>query len=389
MKKLATIAGAAALLAATLVPAFAVNSCSNSTTGPYSNNTCTVNNSSNVTVNNVNDAQIVNTVRSSSTTGNNSASYNTLGGSITTGNATLNASVGSVANVNTTNVTAGFGGGNNTGVNEITGPFSNNTAYLNNDYRVDVYNSNTATVNNSVNATADTGSNNADYNTGPAIVRTGNAGLGVGVSNHVNDSLTAVALTGGVSGNNTAGNSTTGPFSFNDATVNNAANVAVNNVNDLQIENAVDVAARTGRNSASYNTLGGDITTGNAGAGVGVNSEGNINTTTVAMAMGSFSNDASSSVTGPESINSAYINNEKNVIFDNWNNKCQSHNADDRFDDCDVNDLGVFNTIDSVTDAGSNVSDNNTGGGSVMAGWASLFQEVLTHLNDNLNMISL
>lgn len=62
MKKIATFVGAAALLAATILPALAANSCGNSTTGPGSNNTCSVDNSSTVTVNNVNDAQINNKV---------------------------------------------------------------------------------------------------------------------------------------------------------------------------------------------------------------------------------------------------------------------------------------------------------------------------------------
>lgn len=394
MKKLATLVGAAALLAATLGPALgAGNSCGNATTGPGSNNTCTVNNTSTVAVNNVNDAQINNNVRSYSNTGGNSASNNTLGGSIVTGNASNNTTVGTVANVNTNNVTAGFGGGNNMGLNEVTGPFSNNNAYLNNLYTVAAQNSNTATVNNNVNVTADTGNNSADNNTGPAAITTGNARLDATVGTHVNDNLTRVALSG-ASGNNTAGNSTTGPFSANSALVNNIATVAVNNVNDLIVDNRVDALANTGRNSASNNTLGGDIATGNAASDVLVDTEGNLNWNDVAMAMGGFSNDASSNVTGPDSTNLAYINNVKTVVYDNWNNKCKSHNADDQFGNgtagsCDVTDLGIFNDVDSVADAGNSDADNNTGPGSVMAGWASLVESVLSHLNDSWNVILL
>lgn len=394
MKKITTFLGAAALLAATLVPAFAAgNNCGNSTTGPFSNNTCTVNNSSNVTVNNVNDAQIVNNVRTVSSTGGNSASYNTLGGAISTGNASSNVTVSSVANVNTTNVTAGFAGGSNSGMNEITGPYSDNSAYINNDYRVNTYNSNTATVNNSVNSTADSGNNNADYNTGPASVRTGNTALGLSVANHVNDSFTAVSLGGsGSTNNNTVGNSTTGPFSTNDAVVNNTADVNINNVNDLRVDNRVLTDSNSGKNSASYNTLGGEILTGNATSNVGVNTEGNINTTAVSMALGSFTNDGSNDVTGPYSNNSSYVNNARNVLIDNWNNKCRSHNADDRFGnnrDCDVNDLGIINDVNDSVDAGNNNGDYNTGGGIVTAGWSSLVESVLSHLNDVLNQVQI
>jgi hypothetical protein len=154
----------------------------------------------------------------------------------------------------------------------------------------------------------------------------------------------------------------------------------------------VDVLSSTGRNSASNNTLGGDITSGNASAGVNVGSEGNINTTQIAAAMGGFSNTAGSAVTGPDSENAAYVNNDRRIVFDNWNNKCKSHNADDRFGSnktCDVNDLGVENDVESISDAGSNNADNNTGGGEAVAGWSSLIQSVMTHLNDVLNNIVL
>lgn len=410
MKKIATTFGAVALLAAAVIPAFgAGNSCMNGTTGPSSNNTCSINNTTNVSVNNVNDAKIVNDIRTVSNTGGNSASNNTLGGNITTGNASLNATLSSVANVNTTNISVGWAGSNNAGANNVTGPSSNNTAYINNAHRVDVYNSNTATVDNAVNSTADTGSNNADNNTGPAYIRTGSSNLATSVFSHVNDSLTAISLGSGGTGNNTAGNDTTGPFSYNMAVINNAVDVGVNNVNDLQVRNRVDVFSSTGSNSASNNTLGGDILTGNASAGVNVGTEGNINTTQIAAAMGGFNNIAGSAVTGPGSVNDSYINNERSVVYDNWNNKCESHNADDRhwgrFGDasvevgpgpgpgprpeCNVNNLGVENDVESISDAGNSYADNNTGGGSVVAGWSSLMQSVMTHLNDVLNDIVL
>lgn len=387
MKKIATFVGAAALLAATLVPAIAVgNSCGNSTTGPGSNNTCSVTNSSNVTVNNVNDAEIRNTVTTTSNTGGNSASNNTLGGSITTGNASQNSTVSSIANVNTTNVTAGFGGGaGNTGMNSVTGPFSNNDAFITNSARVAVQNDNTASINNDVDATADTGNNRADNNTGPATIRTGSSWLSTLVGNHANDSLTNVAVSGAGAGGNTVGNSTTGPFSNNTASITNSANATINNVNDLQVNNNVGVRSRTGNNSASNNTLGGDIVTGNATAGLGVSTEGNINTSGVAVAFGGFGNDASSNVTGPSSNNDAFVTNAQNALVNNRNNKCSSEDIQR----IGCSNLGVFNDIDATSDAGNSDADNNTGPGSVMAGMASLIQSVLTHLNDNLSQLGL
>ncbi len=392
MKKIATFVGAAALLASTLLPAIAAgNSCGNGTTGPGSNNTCSVTNASNVTVNNVNDAQIRNNVTTTSNTGGNSASNNTLGGSIVTGNASQNSTVSSVANVNTTNVTAGFGGGaGNTGMNSVTGPFSNNTAEIFNTANVRVQNDNTASINNVVNATADTGNNRADNNTGPATIRTGNSLLNTVVGNHANDSLTQVAVSGAGAGGNTVGNSTTGPFSNNTADITNSANATINNVNDLLVNNNVTVRSRTGINSASNNTLGGDIVTGNATAGLGVNTEGNINTSGVAVAFGGFGNDASSNVTGPDSVNNASVFNLQDALVNNRNNKCSSEDIG-RIG-CGTpagSNLGVFNDVDATSDAGNSNADNNTGPGSVMAGWASLVQSVMTHLNDNLSQLGL
>lgn len=392
MKKVATLAGSVALFALTMLPVMAANTCVNNTTGPFSNNFCTLTNSSNVTVNNVNDTRIINNVTTRTNTGGNSASTNTLGGNITTGNASSNITVASVGNVNTTNVTVGLNAANNVAGNIITGPSSNNTATLTNANRTRIENSNTATVDNIVVAESNTGDNRADTNTGPANIRTGNAWQGIGIANHVNDNATMVAAGINGTGNNTVENSTTGPFSNNFATLLNNADVAVNNVNDLRVQNLVTVLARTGANSASTNTLGGDIWTGNANAGVSLDTQGNINTTDVALAMGGFSNnDASNGVTGPNSSNVNTITNARNAVVDNWNNKCRSHNADDRFgrgnETCDVNDLGVINIDTDVVDAGNNTADTNTGGGSVLTGMADLWKSILVHLNDSLTVI--
>src|SRR3990167_1680843 len=194
MKKFATLIGSAALLGLSLVPAIAAtNDCSNSTTGPFSNNTCSITNSDTITVNNVNDARIRNDVDAKSNTGGNSTSYNTLGGSIVTGDATSNVTVSNVANINTTNITAALAAASqNSGSNSLTGPVSNNVARISNSFTADVYNSNQADVKNEVEVKSNTGNNDADYNTGPASITTGDAWLGLLVNNHLNDSLTAI-----------------------------------------------------------------------------------------------------------------------------------------------------------------------------------------------------
>lgn len=402
MKKFITLAASAALFAAALVPAIAAsNDCSNSTTGPFSNNSCTIKNSDKVDVDNVNDAYVVNNVTANSNSGHNEANLNTLGGTIITGDATTNLVVSTVANINTTNITSGDGNGNNSGTNGITGPYSNNRVWIENESDIDVWNSNTAQVFNDVYADSNTGYNKANTNTGPASISTGDAWLNLAVLNHVNDNYTQI-MGGAGGGNNVAENLTTGPFSRNSVSIKNKNKADVDNVNDMLVENYVDANSNSGYNEAKTNTLGGEIITGGAAAGVGVSTEGNINTTLIAMALGGFDNYGSNSVTGPAGEGQdpyVWIENEREVYVDNWNNKCKSHNADDQFGDwvrwgkhwfrkdCDVTDLGVFNDVYADSDTGYNLANTNTGGGGVLSGYADLLQQVLVHMNDSLTEI--
>ena len=128
--------------------------------------------------------------------------------------------------------------------------------------------------------------------------------------------------------NNRVYNFTTGPYSTNYADITNKFDADVKNINDAIIENDITAKVRTGRNSASYNTLGGDIDTGNAEGDIDVNSEGNINTTTISTALGGFDNVAGNDLTGPFSDNQEDIYNKQEIEVENWNNKCKSHNAD-------------------------------------------------------------
>jgi hypothetical protein len=367
------------------------NTCTNSTTGPFSDNICSITNTSTIKVNNVNDAIIKNDVVSNSNTGGNSASYNTLGGSVKTGNAMTTSAVSSVANVNTTKVTGGAAASGNAGVNEITGPESTNQTFITNVQDVNVLNSNTATVDNKVRANSNTGRNLADYNTGPATVDTGDAGLVVTVGNHVNDNLTEIQAGAGGTGGNVAKNLTTGPFSTNIVSLTNINRARVKNVNDLIVDNDVAALANTGDNTAKKNTLGGDITTGDADNGVGVDTEGNINTTKIHMAMGGFSNEGVNSVTGPAGPDGdpgIFITNTVEAVVQNWNNKCKSHNASRLGKKgCDVSDLGIENKVRANSVTGENLADYNTGGGSVESGMAELLQQVLSHLNDTFTEI--
>lgn len=373
MKRIATAVGTIGLLAATVLPAFAGNDCVNDTTGPYSTNYCDIQNKSSVEVENVNQATIKNYVTGDANTGGNTASGNTLGGTIVTGDAKAESSVANLANVNTNTITTGSIGGSNTGANDTTGPFSDNRIDMTNSQKVDVSNVNDLTVKNHVDVTSDTGYNRADENTGPAVVRTGSAWAGLDVVTHGNDNLTTVtgAGTGAGFGGNTADNHITGPFSTNYVDITNRSKVEVENVNDAFIKNWVDVAAYTGDNSTSRNTLGGEIITGGADAGVEVNNEANINSTRVWSAFGGFANAGENAITGPGSDNRNDIVNRHYADVDN------------------INDVFVKNHVDVASDTGYNKANENTAGGYVRSGWADMWQEVLSHVNDSLNDIKI
>lgn len=400
MKKIAILTGSAVMLVNSVLPAMAVttvsgNTCTNEITGPMSVNSCTVKNTSTVKVNNVSDAIVVNNVTASSNTGGNEASMNTLGGEVKTGNATLTNNVSTIANVNTTKITGGAAASGNVGGNSTTGPQSTNLVWIENLHNTDVVNSNTARITNNVSSSANTGNNKANLNTGPASVTTGNSQLGSVVANHVNDNLTEISTGAGGTGGNQAYNEITGPLSINSVTIKNRNRVAVDNVNDMIVTNNVSANSNTGYNEAKTNTMGGDITTGTAKAGVGVDTEGNINTTKITQAMGSFGNYGENSTTGPGFGLSQYdplvwIENSQDIVVENWNNKCKSHNAltvDGELDPCDVRDLGVVNNVNAGSDTGRNLSNVNTGGGSVWAGMAELLQNVMVHANDTFTAI--
>ena len=370
MKKIASIVGSIAILTSTFSPAFAAgNNCGNGTTGPISYNTCSVTNSSDVSVVNTNNATINNNLTELSRSGGNSASMNTLGGSVVTGNASAHGTVSNVANVNTTTVSGGPAASGNTGTNDVTGPESDNRVSINNSHRVAVANINNANVSNVMSVTSDAGGNVADTNTGPASIRTGNSSLQFVLENHLNDSATGISAGAGGTGGNSGGNGTTGPISYNTVDVNNVATAGVSNINNLSLSNLMNTLSRSGANSASTNTLGGEIVTGGAASSVGVNNEGNIATTTVQMALGGFSNVSGNDVTGPLSDNRTNLLNTLGINVANVNNNTAN------------------NVVNDVADSGSNVSNMNTGGGSVTAGMSDLLKTLLNHFNDSLTVI--
>lgn len=145
------------------------------------------------------------------------------------------------------------------------GTDSDNTVNLEINRTVDIFQQNTADVDNSVNASANTGGNEASDNTG------GNVSIGTG------NATTRLTLSTSANSNTNSGNCCVGDLSVdakisgNGSDSDNEINLRLNNShnfienNSLDIDNRLELYANTGDNKASGNT-GGDvqINTGNA-----------------------------------------------------------------------------------------------------------------------------
>jgi hypothetical protein len=394
LAKTAAVLASISVLATTMVPVLA-DSATNDTTGAKSLNNTSVTNTNNVKVTNVSDAYIKNEVQSYSNTGNNSASKNTMGGMVMTGDAGTEVSIMNTANVNTTMVDlGGSSAGGNAAGNSITGAESINIAAINNTNNVAVRNDNTAVLMNMVKAKSNTGGNWADMNTDGTggSVLTGDANTVVSLSNKANDSLTTIEGLRN-SGTNLVGNSITGYHSLNNAAVANLNNVAVTNVSDAAVFNMVRADANSGRNTASMNTMGGAVLSGDAGVGIQMLTDANINTTAIDVAMGGFSETSGNSITGAESTNNTALTNANNVSVLNRNNKGSSEDAKDYVCGKGTNDpfcvrhWGVVNIDNDYSNTGGNWADMNTYPGSIASGIAAVGKYIRVCLNDTMTLI--
>jgi len=273
--KLSTAIATGAVLLNALAPAAFADTITVSGNGAFSDSNVSVNNSATTVVNQTNVANVTNNVSADADTGNNDANFNT-GGDVTvnTGNASTNVSVNNALNKNVASVSpcGGCVGGSTNVTISGNGAFSDNNANVNNNSSVTVAQTNVANVYNDIDADADTGDNDANFNTGGnTSVRTGDASTNVTVSNLLNKN---VALVGGGSG---AGNGATvlidgnGAFSDNGVNLNNSSAVVLAQTNVADVNNDVDADADTGNNDANFNT-GGEVSvdTGDAKANVGV-----------------------------------------------------------------------------------------------------------------------
>jgi len=281
VKKVAVGLATGALVAQSLViPSFATITVVETGNGSGSHNDVDLSHTNTTVVDQSNTANISNKIDAKANSGDNQVKGNTGGDvSIDTGSADSKVAVKNTVNTNEANVKCG-GCPTDVGV-QISGNGSDSKNKvgldLTNTTRVDQ--TNNATIDNKVDAKANTGKNNAKDNTGGNVsINTGDASAWALVSNKANAN---VADVGNGSGNNGSldllitGNGSDSKNKI-DADLSNSTWLAQDNWAD--ISNDVYVDANTGKNKAKDNTGGSaSINTGNADSAAKVDNMANFN----------------------------------------------------------------------------------------------------------------
>ncbi|HWA51867.1 MAG TPA: hypothetical protein VG895_02350 [Patescibacteria group bacterium] len=289
IKKIFAIVSTAALVFASVTPAFA-DTITISGNGSDSNNNANVSVTQTTQVSQSNSATISNNVSSSANSGDNNASHNTGGdASVDTGNAKTNVTVNNAVNSNVANVS---NCGCSTGDLDVNvtgnGDKSQNTANTQVKNQTELTQTNSADVNNNVkNVSANSGDNHASDNTGGSVsVSTGNATTNVSVTTNANQNVAQVG-----NGDGSTGSTDSVIISGNGSDSHNKVNlgltdwVVLGQTNSASVDNNVYAKSNTGKNTADDNTggqtdpWGGDVTidTGNAVTNVSADTAVNFN----------------------------------------------------------------------------------------------------------------
>lgn len=254
------------------------------------------------------------------------------------------------------------------------GAVSDNTVTMNNNSSTTVNQNNNANITNTVDSSANTGGNHADFNTGGSTaINTGDASNNTWVSTQANANVANVQGAG--SNNGTGAIAITGNGAFSDNSVaarNNSNSTTVNQNNNAQVTNTVRNNANTGDNSGSFNT-GGDTTilTGNAGSNTGIATRVNANVASVDGFGGNgFGGSALIAGNGAESDNAITLSNRGTTTLNQNNNAY------------------ITNTVTNHANTGYNTADFNTGGG-VLIGTGNAYNNTNIQNSANFNWASL
>lgn len=225
------------------------------------------------------------------------------------------------------------------------GADSSNEVNLSQQSSTTVVQDNVANISNNVDADADTGNNDANYNTGGSVsIKTGDASTGVAVSNTANsnvahvDGCCTVDADVEISGN--------GAKSENEANLALDTATTVFQTNYAYLKNTVDADSDTGDNDANYNTGGSvSIETGDADTTVLIENKVNSNLARVGGGDGQGGS-VSLRILG----NGAESDNDINLALKRSLTLSQDNLA------------SIKNKVDADADTGDNDANYNTGG---------------------------
>jgi len=404
-------------------PAPSESSATNTATGADSTNTSQVSDTTDTQVSNTNAGEVTNNVDSQAVTGGNSASYNTGGGQITTGDA--NQSLNVVTNMNQNQTLSSPDGlSQNQSGNLLTGSGSQNESEITKNLNQAIANSNVATLNNKIVVNSVSGQNSSSYNTSNGNIQTGDANADLSMIASMNTNVTGVGgiktfniydnyvgdiafkaedFTSGAQFNagnpqdsyqnagNNVGNNSTGADSINNSDSQSDSTNTTANTNQAVLKNDIIVNALSGANSSSKNSGSGEIATGDANAVASLVNFLNTNLNvdqwmigvvnifgqltgdiilpseeTPAPAVSSLQNQTANSTTGADSTNTSGTQNSDTANFANYNN------------------AEVMNNIETCAVTGTNTASYNTGPGQVVDGNATVNTSAATVANNNI-----
>lgn len=213
-----------------------------------------------------NRAELLNALGFFASSGENTASRNTGGGEVRSGDAESGADILNRLNSGG-GYEASFGDVHVASENSTTGADSENENDINVEQDVDVDVDNHANVVNTVMGSSTTGGNESNRNTGGGKVDSGSATTSAKIENTINQG----AQNSGVEFSDVhvdTSNSTTGADSENENDVDIEQNADVNVDNHAEITNTVEQSASSGDNEASRNTGGGEVSTGDASVSI-------------------------------------------------------------------------------------------------------------------------
>lgn len=236
----------------------------NAETGYASNNEGNIHVSSATILSVDRDSYFNNDVNTKVNTGYNAADKNTKGGSVSSGDVhgdvdVVNKSSASMAG----SILVDTGGAMVDFQNKTTGALSNNENNLDLNKEVIVKVDESTYVDNDISSKINTGRNSSSYNTVGGKVSTGDVHTDTNVEN-VTTSVAPVIVTTGSPTVVDASNAITGYASDNQNNVKISDATIVDVQKSTKIKNDLKVKVNTGENESSFNTVGGEVRTGDA-----------------------------------------------------------------------------------------------------------------------------